>query len=192
MNNLLGQKFGRLTAIEKTNKRKNRLIVWKCQCECGNICYAPSSELKRGNITSCGCINSPDITGQKINGLTVLEKTDEKLFGSILWRCKCDCGKECLIKASQLYTKSVYSCGCQFQRRRNLIGEKFGKLTVINETNKRNNGNKIWLCKCECGNKIEVPTRSLINNNTQSCGCRGISLGEYKIETNLGSQACSH
>lgn len=29
---LTGQKFGRLTAIEITNKRKNNSVVWKCLC----------------------------------------------------------------------------------------------------------------------------------------------------------------
>lgn len=36
--NLIGERFGRLTVIEKTDKRKNGSIVWKCQCDCGNIC----------------------------------------------------------------------------------------------------------------------------------------------------------
>jgi len=29
---LTGQKFGRLTAIEMTDKRKNNSVVWKCLC----------------------------------------------------------------------------------------------------------------------------------------------------------------
>lgn len=33
--NLLGDKYNRLTVIEQTEKRKNRKIVWKCQCDCG-------------------------------------------------------------------------------------------------------------------------------------------------------------
>jgi hypothetical protein len=32
---ITGQKFGRLIAIEPTNKRNNGYIVWKCECECG-------------------------------------------------------------------------------------------------------------------------------------------------------------
>lgn len=42
------------------------------------------------------------------------------------------------------------------------IGDKFGKLTVIEETQERTiYKNKIWLCKCECGNLCKVPTSSL-------------------------------
>ena len=30
MTNLVGQRFGRLTVLEKTNQRKHGYIVWKC------------------------------------------------------------------------------------------------------------------------------------------------------------------
>lgn len=53
-----------------------------------------------------------------------------------------------------------------------LSGQKFGKLTAIEKTNKRTSqGNVIWLCKCECGNIIEVAGSSLKSGNTKSCGC---------------------
>ena len=52
-----------------------------------------------------------------------------------------------------------------------LIGHKFGKLTVIKNvgTNKRHN--TLWLCKCECGNNKIVARDKLITGNTKSCGC---------------------
>ena len=33
----------------------------------------------------------------------------------------------------------------------NLIGQKFGKLTVIKETKERKNKSIVWICKCDCG-----------------------------------------
>ena len=56
--NLKGQRFGNLIALEPTEKRNRNQIVWKCQCDCGNIHYAPSAELIRGNVKSCGCVRS--------------------------------------------------------------------------------------------------------------------------------------
>lgn len=50
---ITGQKFGKLTAIEPTNQRQNRSIIWKCQCECGNLHYASVSNLKDGSVTRC-------------------------------------------------------------------------------------------------------------------------------------------
>lgn len=56
--------------------------------------------------------------------------------------------------------------------KKDLTGQKFGKLTVIKEMAKRySDGSITWLCKCECGNSKIIPSVSLIQNYTQSCGC---------------------
>ena len=52
----------------------------------------------------------------------------------------------------------------------NLLGEKYGKLTVIAEA-PNIGGRTAWLCKCDCGNEIQIITKSLRNGNTKSCGC---------------------
>lgn len=52
----IGETFGQLTIIEKTALREDRHIVWKCQCQCGNICYIPSN--RWGKTFSCGCVMS--------------------------------------------------------------------------------------------------------------------------------------
>lgn len=52
---LTGMRFGKLQVIEKTDIRKNRKIVWKCLCDCGNTAYVPSSDMLSGNTKSCGC-----------------------------------------------------------------------------------------------------------------------------------------
>ncbi len=52
---LRGKRFGRLVALEPTNRRSGTYVVWRCQCDCGNITYAAVGNLKRGNVTSCGC-----------------------------------------------------------------------------------------------------------------------------------------
>ena len=57
--NLLGQKFGRLTVIEEVsslNKNYKR-PSWKCICDCGNIITVwRGTNLKSGNSKSCGCL----------------------------------------------------------------------------------------------------------------------------------------
>lgn len=58
MKNLIGQKFNRLTVLEKTEKREHGSIIWKCKCDCGNICYKGSSYLITGVVQSCGCLKS--------------------------------------------------------------------------------------------------------------------------------------
>lgn len=53
---LTGQRFGRLTALEyvpSTGSRNGAL--WRCQCDCGQETIAASGNLKNGHTTSCGC-----------------------------------------------------------------------------------------------------------------------------------------
>lgn len=52
----------------------------------------------------------------------------------------------------------------------NLIGKKFGRLTVIEYAETRNNS-AIWKCKCECGNIKNVSRGHLVTGDTKSCGC---------------------
>ena len=60
----------------------------------------------------------------------------------------------------------------------NLTGKQVGKLKIlslipINERPTKNHGN-YWLCQCECGNQVKVPTSYLTGNGNYlqtSCGC---------------------
>ena len=52
----------------------------------------------------------------------------------------------------------------------NILGQKFGKWTVIGEAPSR--GKKsYWLCQCECGTIREVYSSDLRGGRTKSCGC---------------------
>lgn len=55
---LVGQKFGLLTAIAPTEARtfSNGCVIWKCVCDCGSIHYANSNNLIFGRVKSCGCL----------------------------------------------------------------------------------------------------------------------------------------
>lgn len=58
MKDITNQKFGFLTALEPTDKRRCTSVVWKCHCSnCNSICYKAENDLNKGTI-SCGCINS--------------------------------------------------------------------------------------------------------------------------------------
>lgn len=57
-------------------------------------------------------------------------------------------------------------------RKVNAIGQKFGRLTVIEETNERQSGSVCWICKCDCGTiTAPIPYTSLKRGHTKSCGC---------------------
>ena len=69
-------------------------------------------------------------------------------------------------------------------KNKNLINQKFGKLTVI-EFNAKITKNKrtrqYWLCKCECGNYKIIEQDHLISGHTRSCGCLKKEIIRNKI-----------
>lgn len=68
-------------------------------------------------------------------------------------------------------------------KRENLIGQKFGHLTVIklDEEKTKTSKRTHWICECDCGSKnIEISGHNLISRDTKSCGCVR-SKGEEKI-----------
>lgn len=118
--NLVGQKFGYLTVIKDSTKRKNNRIIWECLCDCGNITYVTTNDLTQGNTKSCGCLHKnfisnltrKDLTNCRFGRLTALYPTDERVDKKIVWHCKCDCGRECNVVSTKLISKSTLSCGC--------------------------------------------------------------------------------
>lgn len=69
----------------------------------------------------------------------------------------------------------------------NLIGKRFGRLTVLYRTTNSSNNRARWACECDCGNIIAVTTSDLKNGHTKSCGClkKELSIQRHEIdETN--------
>ena len=121
-NDLTGQIFNALTVIRDSGKRKNRKILWECQCQCGNIVLRTGTILKNNTFHSCGCMDNykqiNDMTGQKFGKLTViapnfLYKKERGLntSGTMYWDCICECGKTTTVSRSNLINGATTSCG---------------------------------------------------------------------------------
>lgn len=52
----------------------------------------------------------------------------------------------------------------------NIAGRRYGRLMAIERTGSRN-GHALWLCECDCGNRIETTVDRLTSGHTRSCGC---------------------
>lgn len=68
-----------------------------------------------------------DLTGQKFNKLTVLEKIGTKIVSgqkNVLWRCKCECGNEVEVISSYLIRGKKKSCGCIVKERMSKMASK--------------------------------------------------------------------
>ena len=114
-----------------------------------------------------------DLTGQKFGKLTVIRESKERKGGRVTWECECDCGKPELILATakNLRNGTTQSCGCL--KRKDLTGQKFGKLTAIRATNERKHGSVVWECECDCGSgkKVYATAEGLRAGDNTSCGC---------------------
>jgi hypothetical protein len=53
-----------------------------------------------------------DLTGRVFFRLTALRPTKERRWTSVVWRCRCACGRACKVPACLLLGGSTQSCGC--------------------------------------------------------------------------------
>ena len=198
LKNLTGQRFGKLTVIERaddkvTSSGKN-YVQWKCKCDCGNIKIVYSSNLLNGTTQSCGCLRkdnwSPeDLINNRYGRLTVISRANDRQYKNgktrVMWLCRCDCGNTIEVDASSLKSNHTLSCGCiqkeKIQERclKDLTGQKFGRLTVLHRQIDNNKKAVCWLCRCECGREVVVQSSNLKSGHTTSCGC-------YKNESHGG------
>ena len=114
---ITGQRFGRLTAIERVGHNSKGRSLWRCLCDCGNEKVVMITDLTHGMTSSCGCYRREfrkiDLTGQKFNHLTVLGVDDgEHSHPGQYWRCQCDCGKIIVVRGDGLKSGHAKSCGC--------------------------------------------------------------------------------
>lgn len=195
-----GNQYGNWIVISKSKKTGTRKSqkYWICQCQCKDktIKEVTEDSLKQGLSTSCGCMNKEKIKelglnskrelliGSKFNMLTVIKyhgkRNNSSKHHKHTWLCQCDCGNKIIVETTELVTGHTKSCGCL--KHHNLVGEKFGKLSVIEtDTKNPNKFRTYYNCMCECGNIVSVRSDALTYGNVKSCGCVSISKGEMRV-----------
>jgi 5-methylcytosine-specific restriction endonuclease McrA len=181
---LTGKKFGRLTALHPVEKQESNL-VWLCQCSCGKKTVVRSTLLSQGRTKSCGCLRNEvvsqrqfkNLRGKRFGRLTVIKLAGKDKHGSSLWQCLCDCTKQTTVVSTSLIKGHTKSCGCFHKERlsqsklKNLQGQRFGRLTVLELVGKNKPGRYSWHCLCDCGKTVTVTSSSLVQGKTKSCGC---------------------
>ena len=175
---MIGDKYGRWTVLEEnvthTNKNKNHHFL--CRCDCGEVRILDKNNLVNGKTRSCGCLKRElrknDLSGKVFGILTVLYEVGLNKHNAFLWKCLCKCGNEVVYSSNMLNVGDAKSCGCTKQA--DLIGERFGKLTVTSKKGIENT-QVVWLCKCDCGNETTATTNMLNSEGKISCGCARIN-----------------
>ena len=184
---LSGEIFGVLQVLERDQQRSQSSgrVYWTCKClKCNNE-YSVRSDGLKNLPKSCPNCKNPNLKGKQYGQLTVIKKSHVDKNGHSYWKCQCSCGNIKDIAGSNLIQGHTKSCGCLHSEiisnllTKDLTGQRFGQLTVLSRSSVI--GERIkWLCKCSCGNTVEVQSNNLINGHTQSCGCLK-SIGEQKI-----------
>ena len=83
---ITGQRFGRLTVIEKIPS-KNSNARWLCKCDCGKYTDVLGTTLRRGETKSCGCLRSDYWKKEKTKHCHCHERIANIWYG-IRSRCK--------------------------------------------------------------------------------------------------------
>lgn len=185
-----GDVLHKLTLLERINHPRQK---YKCRCECGNITVVAYSDMRCGTTKSCGCIRNglprKDLTGQKINMLTILSIEPNEPNEPIKYMCKCDCGNTKSIAGVRIRSGKTKSCGCHGAARLkehiestklDLVGKTFGQLTVISEADRGDHRDRMFYCNCSCGTQQHKVRGVALNSGmTKSCGCRKRGSQEY-------------
>lgn len=115
--------------------------------------------------------------------------------GEKKYLCRCECGTERYVLERSLRYGGSKSCGCLARRNatekieHKLKGRVFDDLEVIDKAEKKErNGGTWWVCRCSCGNIIEVPGTLLVTGRKTHCGCKSepeyytVDISERKFD----------
>mgnify|MGYP000060629895 CR=1 FL=1 len=184
VNNLIGQRFGRLLVIGRASE-PGKPIRWTCQCDCGAVKDVAATKLPNGNTVSCGChvaeqrqkfnLSRTEFTGKVFGKLTVTGRV--WVDGKMQWACQCACGNTRTAITNYLKASANPSCGCERyagaaeRRFVDLKGQRFGKLVVAEFVGFDDKRKSMWRCACDCGGQRVTRGNTLNAGRAISCGC---------------------
>lgn len=136
-----------------------------------------------------------DLTGKKVGHLTVIRQVEDRVTqnGNVeaMWLCRCDCGAEVVRRHQGLShpkNPDKVMCSKTCMCINDLVGQKFGKLTVVKRApdsmTKQGTHRMMYECLCDCGNTVVVLAANLRNGNTKSCGCYNRELTAERNRVN--------
>ena len=188
---MTGQIFGLLTVIspapDKVAANGSHIAMWRCRCVCGTEVITRAASLKSGHTKGCGQKHRAikDMVGFRAGRLTVIERASDYINADgtrhIRWKCRCDCGRETVVRGTALRNGSTQSCGCLRNEhlmgigQEDLTGQTFGYWTVLYEAGRiREPSGRLvpmWHCYCKCGTERDIRAGTLKSGQSLSCGC---------------------
>ena len=114
--------------------------------------------------------DTPISAGKKFGKLTVLSRAESGKYGASRWTVRCECGVQKTASERNLRGGQIVGCG-KCGKTPDLLGRKFGRLTVMAYKGSDAARNSLWSCQCQCGSENIVRGSHLRSGNTKSCGC---------------------
>lgn len=177
-----GQIFNGIKLIEDTGKRKWSSSIWVCICRCGKEFEASGSQIKSGQLKSCGCAiqEAGKNRRSKLKNITFIEITENKCGSNYIWKVLCNrCGTHFEAPSSRVINGNVRSCGClakEVHSKRmtqiginNKLGNTYNYLKVVGKAERTS----YWIVEClykDCGKIYEIHKNAL--RIQESCGCK--------------------
>lgn len=212
----VGYKKDRLTVIrEPYNKPNKNGKLYKhvlVKCDCGKESEMLKCNFLKPTVQSCGCLGREkrnaynetimlNLVGKRFGKLTVLADGERDKSGQRAVTVRCSCGADPFVVRSTALTtgntKACYVCritGKLGRQRKSLVGQVFGKLTVLKDWGSKANGQSLSLCHCECGEQTIVQNNNLHSGNTTGCvGCKTAgsdSVEKFLADAELADSDC--
>ena len=140
---LRGQVIGEWTVLYRTISNNPKHTNWKCKCnKCGNEYIIRADTLLKSKAFGCvhcaGKNNIKDLTGKIFEDLLVLEATNERKNGVVVWKCQNINTKEIIYLRTDVLQS--HKAGQHSKRNINLLSMSKGEI-IIFLTLKNNNIN---------------------------------------------------
>lgn len=164
---------------------------WQCKCKCGVEKSVLSFALRSGDSTKCrNCADrlkrKPDLIEIKV-GIPIGWWTPLHPEGKY-WRCRCKCGVEKKVKSTDLRSGGSTKCkACHGRTRRKVEYVEIKVRVPIGWWVPLYQDGKYWECRCKCGTKVKVLTRSLRAGISKKC--RNCAIKETAAKGRAGKVA---
>jgi hypothetical protein len=136
-------------------------------------------------------IDVESLIGQRFGNFTVLSFLGRDSAYRIIVSTRCDCGAIVPVDFFRIKYGNTKSCGCLkytgLLRKKTdvsqIMGQRFGRLTVIGDAGQNKRTATKVLTRCECGTEKTLLLQTLRSGDTKSCGCYNLDSSRERATT---------
>ena len=182
----IGEKIGVVEVVSRIYNEVRKEWEYVCRCRCGNEFRGRRDHLLKPRQGCRACINKVrsdiDLAGT-ISEEEFQKRVDQKNFEKMQKRVLIEQRKEERAKVKEQRLADLEEKRQKFKDSRLTnpcwIGQKFGRLTVIDSC--RKSGQTHWVLQCDCGNTVTKLAKSVKVGHYISCGCKSREVSQNAV-----------